>query len=189
MTNPNDPLDLDFGDLDDLDLSDDDQDFIDKTDTFDQIDIHDHDARPKRRDLDEVDIGGFEILDLQLSTDVSGEFTERFLLHVRTGYEKTGRGDYTCVLRWYHNRVNDADVDRFVRTVRARVSRLRQKIGRADRDFVVTLVHYEIMNDSKHVIITMARMARTAYLQYEAGRQSERNAAKPTRAGRLLNLL
>lgn len=173
-------------DIQDLDLSDesaemDDDDWT-PVDDLDEIDLEERldEARARAIEaeragteplsLDELDVGAYEIIEVTPVGDTFN-FTERMLISCQPGYHKTGRGDFTCILKWPTARVDDGMVDRFCNAVRARISAVRAEMPAAQRHFRVTRVEYRILEDRQHVLLTMARMTEEIYRTFHAERR------------------
>ena len=174
---------LDFSDLDENLLSPEEPDVADldrlgKAEiqaNFDDPDAYDH--SPKA--LDDVDLGAYDIVDVGQRAD-STNYIHRMLLETRKEFESVGRGDYECILRWSHNRVDSEDVERFIKAVRSRVSQMRAKIAMRYRGFVVCKLEYLILEDRKHVALSMSRMTTAKYNEYQAEMYAARSRANST---------
>lgn len=185
--NPDEPLDLDFSDLGEFELSDLSDPEEDAFAALEQVDFNEP-PPPKSRELDDLDLGAYDILDVNYGANQTKEFMERFLIRVREAYMESGRGDYTCILRWPHDRVTVDHVHRFCHSVRARISRLRAELPREDRDFVIVNVRLEVLGDNQHALVTMSRMTSAIYSAHSAALVTKRNKARSSK-NELLSLL
>lgn len=125
------------------------------------------------KELDDIDLGAYDVIDVGGYADSTG-YVQQFMANVRKPYEETGRGDYECILRWSHSRVDSEDVERFIKTVRSRFSYMRAKIPVERRDFVVCKLDYLILSDRRHVVLNMSRMTSALYSEYRAQQHAER---------------
>lgn len=155
---------LDF-DLTDFDLSD----------IEDEADLLEQEEEKARglATLDVLDLGAYTIINVG-GTHNSLEYLQHFLIATKAEFEKTGRGDFECVLRWSHSRVNDEDVERFIRAVRSRVSALRAQVPAAKANFKFTRLGYEILPDQRHVALHTCRVLPSLYRELQKQRMKER---------------
>jgi len=124
-----------------------------------------------------VDIGAYDTIDVGRHGDTIN-YARAFLYHSREPFYASGLGDYSCVLRWPHSRVNDEDVRRVIQAFRALISRLRAETPDTP-NFVVALIDYKILEDNKHVFVQCARMRPAVYEDYM---RLKREAAQPRSA-------
>lgn len=185
--NPDEPLNLDFSDLGDFEIDDLSEPEEDAFAALEQVDFNEP-PPPKSRELDDLDLGAYDILDVNYGANQTKEFMERFLIRVRDSYIESGRGDYTCILRWSHNRVTIDHVQRFCNSVRARISKLREALPREDRDFIITTLRGEVLGDNQHALVTMSRMACAVYYEHYAEVVKKRNKERSSK-NELLSLL
>lgn len=131
---------------------------------------------PKQAQISLEDIGAYEVLNMGFFGQ-SEIFIRPWLLNTRADFEQLGLGEYTCMLKWPHNRVNDEDVRRQIAAFRSQLSRLRAMRPEAPA-FVFVLLEYKIMPDKQHVFVRTARMTPSLYEEYLAASR----ASKPSRS-------
>lgn len=136
--------------------------------------------------LDELDLGSFPLVPAGGHND-SSYFCEQFLTSIREVYTEKGVGTFECILRFPHNKVTDEVVESFLRSVSARISRMRS-MNRKVAPFRVVHAHYEILPDKRHVALRTIRMTEERYqIWYRENRK--KIAEKKSIDRKLANLL
>lgn len=129
-------------------------------------------------ELPEFEVGG---------ADETTEFVEAFLMAVRTEYTATGYGSFDCLLRFRHAASMD-ELNRFIHSVQARVSRIRREASQHVPKFFVVAENKLVYPDLKIAVLRIARMKNEIYQSWISDRKS-RQAAAVSNNQRLKDLL
>ena len=120
-----------------------------------------------------IDAAGLQDLPVHQIDDAASTslFVEAFLAAVRDEYNETGIGTYTCVLR-FSSYVTEDSVSRFLHSVSARISRIRQMASSKLAKFFVVTDEKMLFPEVKVVVLRMKRMTAPAYEDWFSDRRS-----------------